>query len=181
MNTPISKNDIKKLHAGDTLKLNGILYTARDAAHKRILEDLKCGKKLNIEFENQIIYYTGPSPAKPNEIIGSAGPTTSYRMDTYTPYLLEIGISAMIGKGNRSDYVVESIIKNKAIYFGAIGGAGALLSNCIKKAEIVEYEDLGPEAVRKLYVEDFPVIVVIDSYGKNLYETERKKYSNLIV
>lgn len=176
INTPFTKQISKQLKAGDIVTLNGTIYTARDAAHKRIIEDLKAGKQIAFDLQNQIIYYVGPTPAKPNEIIGSAGPTTSYRMDTYAPYLMDRGLTGMIGKGKRSPEVIKSMIKNNAVYFGAIGGAGALLASHIKKAQIIAYEDLGAEAVYKLTVQNFPVTVVIDVNGNNIYETEKLKY-----
>lgn len=176
INTPFTKQIAKQLKAGDIVTLNGTIYTARDAAHKRIIEDLKAGKQIAFDLQNQIIYYVGPTPAKPNEIIGSAGPTTSYRMDTYAPYLMDRGLTGMIGKGKRSPEVIKSMIKNNAVYFGAIGGAGALLASHIKKAQIIAYEDLGAEAVYKLTVQNFPVTVVIDVNGNNIYETEKLKY-----
>lgn len=176
INTPFTKQIAKQLKAGDIVTLNGTIYTARDAAHKRIVEDLKAGKQIAFDLQNQIIYYVGPTPAKPNEIIGSAGPTTSYRMDTYAPYLMDRGLTGMIGKGKRSPEVIKSMIKNNAVYFGAIGGAGALLASHIKKAQIIAYEDLGAEAVYKLTVQNFPVTVVIDVNGNNIYETEKLKY-----
>lgn len=174
---PISKEEARQLKAGDYVYITGTIYTARDAAHKRIDEALTAGKELPLDIQNQIIYYMGPSPAREGRSIGSAGPTTSSRMDKYTPRLLDLGMGGMIGKGKRSLSVIEGIIRNKAVYFAAIGGAGALLSKCIKKSEVIAYEDLGTEAIRKLEVEDFPVIVVIDSEGNNLYESAIKIYS----
>jgi fumarate hydratase subunit beta len=179
INTPFSKQISSTLKAGDIVTLNGIIYTGRDAAHKRMVEDLKAGKKLAFDLENQIIYYVGPAPAKPGEVIGSAGPTTSYRMDAYAPYLMDRGLIGMIGKGKRSQEVIDSIIKNHGVYFGAIGGAGALLANHIKKAEVIAYEDLGAEAIHRLEVEDFPLTVIIDQWGNNLYETEKIKYRKI--
>lgn len=170
INLPITENQTKDMHAGDYVYLTGVMYSARDAAHKRMIETLEKGENLPIDITNQTIYYLGPSPARPNQVIGSAGPTTSSRMDKYTPTLLELGMKAMIGKGRRSDSVKESMIKNKAVYLAAVGGAGALLSKCIKKAETVAYEDLGAEAIYKLEVENFPCVVVIDSEGNDLYE-----------
>lgn len=170
LKTPVSREEISSLRAGDVVKIRGYIYTARDSAHKRMIEDLESGKGLPIDIENQIIYYTGPCPPKDGHVIGSAGPTTSYRMDSYTPKLLDKGLLGMIGKGSRSQEVVESIVKNKAVYFGASGGLGALIASRIKEVEVVAYEDLGTEAIRKLYVEDFPVTVVVDSEGNNLYE-----------
>ncbi|MBC3798196.1 Fe-S-containing hydro-lyase [Acetobacterium tundrae] len=174
--TPMSKEDRKKLKAGDHVQISGTIYTGRDAAHKRMIEALKKGSPLPVDFTDQLIYYVGPSPAKPGEIIGSAGPTTSGRMDAYTPELLEKGLGGMIGKGNRSEKVINSMMNHVAVYFGCVGGAGALLQSCIKSVEILAYEDLGTEAIRKIEVENFPAIVVIDTQGNNLYETERKKY-----
>lgn len=169
INTPLSKEKIKELKAGDMVYITGTIYTARDAAHKRMSEALLEGKSLPFDIRNQIIYYMGPSPAREGRPIGSAGPTTASRMDKYTPKLLDLGLCGMIGKGKRSDNVKNAVIKNGAVYFAAIGGAGALLSKCIKASEIIAYEDLGTEAVRKLTVEDFPVIVVMDSSGNSLY------------
>ncbi|KPU27518.1 fumarate hydratase [Caloranaerobacter sp. TR13] len=168
--TPLNDNIIKKLNAGDRVYITGTIYTARDAAHKRMVDSLKNSESLPFDINNSIIYYVGPCPPKPGHVIGSAGPTTSYRMDDYTPILLKAGLKGMIGKGNRSKEVIDSIIKYNCVYFAAIGGAGALISNCIKSSEIIAYEDLGTEAIRKLYVEDLPVIVAIDSKGNNLYD-----------
>lgn len=175
---PLNDEDIKNLKVGDRVLLTGYMYTGRDAAHKRLIETLNSEEKLPIEIKDEIIYYVGPSPEKDGDIIGSAGPTTSYRMDSYTPALMELGLRGSIGKGNRSKEVIESIIRNNGIYFGAIGGAAALISKSIRKAELIAYEDLGTEAIRRLYVEDFPVIVVIDNKGNNLYELGRKEYLN---
>jgi fumarate hydratase subunit beta len=174
--TPLTKDVIKDLKSGDSVLLSGVIYTARDAAHKRLVELIDKGEDLPIDVKDAVIYYVGPSPEKPGNVIGSAGPTTSYRMDAYTPKLLEKGLKGMIGKGLRSQEVVDSMIKNGAVYFAAIGGAGALISKCIKKAEIVTYEDLGSEAIRKLYVEDLPIVVVIDSQGNNLYKDGQNDY-----
>lgn len=168
--TPLSKEEAVKLKAGDYVHISGIIYTARDAAHQRMYDALINGKKLPFSLKDNIIYYMGPTPARKDQIIGSAGPTTSSRMDKYTPLLLEKGLVGMIGKGFRSRKVIDSIANNKAVYFAAIGGAGALLSKCIKKSKVIAYEDLGTEAIHELYVEKFPVIVVIDSDGNNLYE-----------
>lgn len=173
---PLKEDDLTNLKVGDRVLLTGNIYTGRDAAHKRLIETLEKNEKLPIDLKNEFIYYVGPSPAQPGQVIGSAGPTTSYRMDSYTKVLMNLGLKGTIGKGNRSEEVIESIIKNKGIYLGAIGGAAALISKSIKKAEIVAYEDLGTEAIRKLYVEDFPAIVVIDSKGNNLYELGKKEY-----
>lgn len=168
--TPLKRETVKKLKMGDSVKITGYLYTARDAAHRRMVEELEKGIELPFEIRDQIIYYTGPCPAKPGHIIGSAGPTTSYRMDSYTEKLLELGLKGMIGKGLRDKAVVKSMIENEAVYFGASGGLGALIANCIKSVEIIAYEDLGAEAIRKIYVEDFPVVVAIDCMGNNIYE-----------
>ena len=168
---PLGKKDMEQLQAGDYVYLSGTIYTARDAAHKRMYESLKKGEELPIKLEGNILYYLGPSPAREGQIIGSAGPTTSSRMDKYTPEMLDLGLKGMVGKGKRSPEVIEAIKKNGAVYFAAVGGAGALLSKCIKSAEVVAYDDLGTEAVRKLEIEDLPVIVVIDKDGNNLYET----------
>lgn len=174
--SPVNEKEISKLKIGDRVLITGTIYTARDAAHKRLVQLLDEGKKLPIDVKNQIIYYAGPTPAKPNHVIGSAGPTTSGRMDAYTPRLLDLGLRGMIGKGLRSKEVVDSIIKNKAVYFGAIGGAAALISKSIVKAEVIAYEDLGSEAIRKLEVVNFPAIVIIDSKGNNLYEEGKKEF-----
>lgn len=175
--TPISPEDIDGLKSGDMVYITGTIYTARDAAHKRLYETIMEKKEIPLDLQNNIIYYLGPSPAREGQIIGSAGPTTSSRMDKYTPLLLKNGLKGMIGKGKRSIQVTESMRENKAVYFAAIGGAGALLSKCIKKSEIIAYEDLGTEAIRKLKVENLPVIVVIDTEGNNLYETASENYS----
>jgi len=174
--TPLSRGAAGKLRIGDRVRISGVLYTARDAAHKRIVEALDRGESPPAELEGQVMYYVGPTPAKPGEVIGSAGPTTSYRMDPYAPRLLEIGLRGMIGKGARGPAVVEAIKKHGAVYFAAIGGAGAVIAQSIKEAEIIAYEDLGAEALRRLVVEDFPVIVTTDSLGGNLYEEGYKKY-----
>ena len=176
---PITKETAKTLHAGDYVYITGTIYTARDAAHKRMYETLREGGDLPINIEGQAIYYMGPSPAREGRPIGSAGPTTASRMDKYAPELLDLGLGAMIGKGKRSQEVKDAIVRNGSVYFAAVGGAGALLSKCITKSEMVCYEDLGAEAIRKLEVKDFPVIVVIDSEGNNLYETAIKKYCTL--
>ena len=169
INTPIDDKIVSELKAGDYVYLTGTVYTARDAAHKRLYEALQRGEDIPLELQNNIIYYLGPSPAREGQVIGSAGPTTSSRMDKYTPLLLEKGLKGMIGKGKRSDEVIESMHKNHAVYFAAIGGAGALLSKCIKKSEVIAYEDLGTEAISKLEVENLPIIVVIDDDKNNLY------------
>lgn len=178
LNIPFTEEEACKLKVGDKVLISGSIYTARDAAHKRLIELLNKKQDLPMEIKDQIIYYVGPTPAKPNKPIGSAGPTTSYRMDSYTPKLLDIGLRGMIGKGLRSKEVIDSMKKNKAVYFGAIGGAAALISKCIKKSDIIAYEDLGSEAIRKIQVENFPAIVIIDSLGNNLYEYGREQYLN---
>ena len=179
LKTPITKEIAETLTAGDYIYITGTIYTARDAAHKRMHETLNEGKALPINIKDQTIYYMGPSPAREGRPIGSAGPTTASRMDKYAPNLLDLGLSAMIGKGKRTKEVLAAVVRNKGVYLAAVGGAGALLSKCIKKAEIVAYEDLGTEAIRKLEVENFPVIVVADCKGNNLYETAIKEYCTL--
>lgn len=174
--TPLTIEKVKELKAGDEVLITGTMYTSRDAGHMRMMDQLDQGQELPFDIKDSIIYYVGPSPAKEGQVIGSAGPTTSYRMDGFTPRLLDIGLKGMVGKGARSKEVVESMKKNGAVYFGAVGGAAALLANCIKKSQVIAYDDLGPEALRQLYVEDFPVIVVIDSFGHNIYESEKVKY-----
>lgn len=176
---PFGEKEAGELKSGDYVYLSGIIYTARDAAHKRMYEALEQGEELPFDIRNNIIYYMGPSPAREGRSIGSAGPTTASRMDKYTPALLELGQRGMIGKGKRSEAVRQAIIKNNAVYFAAVGGAGALLSKAIVSSEVVAYDDLGTEAVRKLEVKDFPVIVVIDAEGNNLYETAAKAYAEL--
>lgn len=176
LNTPLKSEELKKLKSGDDVFITGYIYTARDAAHKRLVELLDKGEDLPIDIEGGIIYYVGPSPAKPGQVLGSAGPTTSYRMDSYTPQLLDKGLKGMIGKGSRSKEVIDKLVETNSIYFGAIGGAAALISKSIKSSEVVAYEDLGAEAIRRLYVEDFPVTVINDTYGNDLYEDGRKKY-----
>lgn len=176
--TPLTIEKVEELKAGESVLLTGYIYTARDAAHKRLVELLDKGEELPFDIENQIIYYVGPTPAKEGMPIGSAGPTTSYRMDPYTPKLLDKGLKGMIGKGKRSDEVIESMKKNKAIYFAAIGGAAALTAKCVKSSELIAYEDLGAEAIRRLYVEDLPLIVVIDSQGNNYYSIGQEEYKN---
>ncbi len=173
---PMSRETARSLKAGDSVLLSGVIYTARDAAHKRLCELAAQGKPLPLDVKDSVIYFVGPTPAKPGEVIGSAGPTTAYRMDAYSPTLIEMGLTGMIGKGKRSNTVVHAMKTSGAVYFGAIGGCGALLSRCIKKAEIIAYEDLGAEAIRRLEVENLPVIVIIDSEGNNLYETGRADY-----
>ena len=174
--TPLTREVARTLKAGESCTISGTIYTARDAAHKRLCELVAQGKELPLEIKDAIIYFVGPTPAKPGQAIGSAGPTTSYRMDAYSPTLISIGQTGMIGKGKRNDEVVSAMKEYGAVYFGAIGGCGALLSKCIKKAEVIAYEDLGAEAIRKLEVEDFPVVVVIDSEGNNLYQTGKQAY-----
>ena len=174
---PITKETAKSLHAGDYVYVTGTIYTARDAAHKRMDEALDRGEELPIDIKNQAIYYMGPSPAREGRPIGSAGPTTASRMDKYAPRLLDLGLGGMIGKGKRSQAVQDAIVRNKAVYFAAVGGAGALLSKCIKRADVIAYDDLGTEAIRRLEIEDLPAIVVIDSEGNNLYETAVKEYA----
>lgn len=173
---PMSKEVARSLKAGDSCLISGVIYTARDAAHKRLCELAAQGKDLPLDVKDSIIYFVGPTPAKPGQAIGSAGPTTSYRMDAYSPTMIALGQTGMIGKGKRNEEVIAAMKEHGAVYFGAIGGCGALLSKCIKKAEIVAYEDLGAEAIRRLEVEDFPVIVIIDADGNNLYETGRNAY-----
>jgi fumarate hydratase subunit beta len=173
---PMSRETARTLKAGDSVLLSGVIYTARDAAHKRLCELAAQGKELPLDVNGATIYFVGPTPAKPGEVIGSAGPTTAYRMDAYSPTLIGLGLTGMIGKGKRSPEVVNAMKEHGAVYFGAIGGCGALLSRCIKKAEIIAYEDLGAEAIRRLEVENFPVVVIIDSEGNNLYETGKRDY-----
>jgi len=174
LHVPVDPYEVSKLKAGDVVYLNGTLITGRDAAHKRMVQLIEKGEPLPVDLRNQAIYYVGPCPAKPGQIIGSCGPTTSSRMDSYTPVLLDLGLKVMIGKGQRSEPVVRSIIKNKAVYLAAVGGAGALISKCIKNAEVIAFEDLGTEAIYRFEVEDFPAIVAIDAEGNNLYENMKK-------
>ena len=174
--TPLTREDARSLRAGDSCLISGVIYTARDAAHKRLCELVAAGKELPLDIKDSIIYFVGPTPAKPGQAIGSAGPTTSYRMDAYSPTLIALGLTGMIGKGKRGPEVVDAMKEHGAVYFGAIGGCGALLSRCIKKAEVVAYDDLGAEAIRRLEVEDFPAIVIIDSLGNNLYQSGRDAY-----
>lgn len=176
INAPVSKEDAQKLKAGDYVYLTGTIYTARDAAHKRMKETLDKKENLPFDIRGNVIYYMGPSPAREGRPIGSAGPTTASRMDRYTPQLLDLGLGAMIGKGKRSKEVIDAIIRNQSVYFAAVGGAGALLSKCIVSSNVIAYEDLGTEAIRCLEIKDFPVIVVIDSEGNNLYETALIQY-----
>jgi len=173
---PLSNEEVENLKIGDRVLINGVIYTGRDAAHKRLFDLLKEGRNLPFDIKGQIIYYVGPTPAQPGQVFGSAGPTTSYRMDAYSPSLIERGLKGMIGKGMRSDAVKEAMKRYKAVYFAATGGAGALLAKRVKRAEVVAYEDLGPEAIRRLEVEDLPVIVVNDIYGNDLYMEGEKKY-----
>jgi fumarate hydratase subunit beta len=176
INLPLTGNVITELKAGDNVLLNGVIYAARDAAHKRIMETLDKGQTLPFEIKGQTIYYMGPAPAKPGSVIGSAGPTSSYRMDIYTPRLLEAGLKGMIGKGQRTQAVLDAIKNHKAVYFAAIGGTGALISKSIKKTDIIAYEELGAEAVRRLEVENFPVTVINDIYGGDLYQQGKARY-----
>lgn len=179
IHTPITEEVTAELKSGDYVYITGTIYVARDAAHKRMIEALEEGKELPIDIKDSTIYYMGPSPAREGRPIGSAGPTTASRMDKYAPTLLDLGEKAMIGKGKRTKEVIDAIVRNKAVYFAAIGGAGALLSKCIVKSEVICYDDLGAEAIRKIDVENFPVIVVIDSEGNNLYETAIREYCKL--
>ena len=176
LTTPFTQEAVRTLKAGDSCLISGVIYTARDAAHKRLCELVAQGKPLPMDIRDAIIYFVGPTPAKPGQAIGSAGPTTSYRMDAYSPTLISLGLTGMIGKGKRDDTVIAAMKEHGAVYFGAIGGCGALLGSCIKKAEIIAYEDLGAEAIRRLEVEDLPVTVIIDSYGTNLYTSGREAY-----
>lgn len=176
LTTPITREKVKELKSGDIVRITGVIYTARDAAHKRMLENLDKGIELPVDLVNQTIYFAGPAPAKPGEPIGSVGPTTSYRMDAYSPRTIGLGLTCMIGKGARSVEVVEAMKKYGAVYMGAVGGAGALISECVTKCDVVAYEDLGSEAIHRLEVKDFPAIVIIDGEGNNLYESEPEKY-----
>lgn len=180
ISVPFTKDEVVTLHAGDYVYLTGIIYSARDAAHKRMYDTMLEGKEIPMDLKNNVIYYLGPTPAREGQVIGSAGPTTASRMDKYTPLLLDNGLNGMIGKGKRSQKVIDAIVRNKAVYFAAVGGAGALLSKCIKKSEVIAYDDLGTEAIRKMEVEDFPVIVVIDSEGNNLYETAVEEFKKTL-
>ncbi|CCO07061.1 Fe-S-containing hydro-lyase [Desulforamulus hydrothermalis] len=177
LTTPLSDAAVANLRIGQQVLINGVIYTGRDAAHKRLVELLEQGKDLPVDLRGQIIYYVGPSPAPPGKVIGSAGPTTAGRMDAYTPRLIELGLKGMIGKGARSETVKEAMQKYRAVYFAAVGGAAALIAKCIKQAEVVAYADLGPEAIYKLTVQDFPAIVVNDAYGGDLYQEGRKIYA----
>ena len=176
--SPLSREQARQLKSGDSCLLSGVIYTARDAAHKRLCELVAQGKDLPLDIRDSVIYFVGPTPARPGEVIGSAGPTTSYRMDAYSPMLIAEGQTGMIGKGKRSAEVIAAMKEHGAVYFGAIGGCGALLSQCIKRSEVIAYDDLGAEAIRRLEVENFPVVVIIDSEGNNLYETGRAAYLN---
>jgi fumarate hydratase subunit beta len=178
INVPMREEEIRSLHAGDYVYLTGTVYTARDAAHKRMKETLEKGGSLPFDIENMIIYYMGPSPAREGRPIGSAGPTTAGRMDKYAPELMDVGLKGMIGKGRRTQEVTDAIVRNGCVYFAAVGGAGALLSKRILSSEVIAYEDLGTEAIRKLEVEDFPVIVAIDCEGNNIYDLALEKYAN---
>lgn len=173
---PLTAETIEDLRTGDRVRISGVVYAARDAAHKRMTELLERGEPLPFEIANQVIYYVGPTPAKPGQVIGSAGPTTSGRMDKYAPRLLDLGLRGMIGKGYRNEEVIASIVKNNAVYFAAVGGSGALLARTIKSQEIIAYEDLGPEAIRKLVIEDFPAVVIVDRFGNNLYQQGVEQY-----
>ncbi len=175
--TPLDSQVIEKLKAGDQVSITGVIYTARDAAHKRLIEALDRGEELPLDLRGQTLYFMGPSPAKPGQVIGAAGPTTSGRMDSYSPRLMAVGLKGMIGKGSRSQEVKEAIKKHKAVYFAAIGGAGALIARTIKKADVVAYEDLGAEAIMRLEVENFPATVVNDAHGGDLYQEGKAKYS----
>ena len=177
--TPLTDEDVVKLKSGDRVLLNGVLYTGRDVAHKRLFELLQAGKPLPVDLRGQVIYYVGPTPAKPGQVIGSAGPTTSGRMDAYAPVLIAYGLKGMIGKGLRNQGVLDAMKQHKAVYFGATGGAAALLARRIKKAEVVAYDDLGTEAIRRLEVEDFPVIVINDAHGGDLYAEGVKAYARV--
>ena len=176
LTTPLKKEDIKDLRAGDKVLISGIIYTGRDAAHKKFIETLKKGEKLPFDINGAVIYYVGPTPEKPGEVIGSAGPTTSYRMDDYAPKLIEIGLTGMIGKGKRDITVIDACKEHGAVYFGATGGAAALIAKKIKSSKVIAYEELGPEAVRELYVEEFPLIVINDCTGRDLYEEGTAKW-----
>jgi len=176
LQTPLTEEIITSLHAGDMVLLSGEVYTARDVAHRRLYESLLKGEKLPVDLSQTVLFYAAPTPAPPKKIIGSIGPTTSYRMDFFTPKLIENGLRAMIGKGNRAPEVVEAIKKHNAVYFGAIGGIAALMSQCVKKVEMIAYEDLGPEAIRKLTVKDFPLVVINDFQGSDLYNSAQQKW-----
>ncbi len=177
--TPLDDDMLMKFKSGDKLLITGTILTGRDAAHKRLVDLIRKGEDLPVDIKGQIIYFVGPTPARPGNAVGSAGPTTSYRMDAYSPELIKLGLKGMIGKGGRSQPVIDAMKEYKAVYMAATGGAGALISKCIKSSEIVAYEDLGPEAIRKMEVEDFPVIVINDVYGNDLYAEGAKKYSRV--
>ena len=179
LTTPLTVEKIKQLHAGDEVMLSGIVYTGRDAAHKRLMSLIEEVKELPFPLMDQVIFYVGPTPSKPGKVFGSGGPTTSGRMDAYAPTLIKLGLRSMIGKGYRLQSVKDAIVENNGIYFGAIGGAGALMSNCIKKCEIIAFDDLGPEAIRRLEVKDMPLVVIIDSYGNDQYILGRNDYLNM--
>ena len=176
LTTPLTDKDLEKLNAGDTVMITGTIYTGRDAAHKRVVDALDRGEESPFPLQGSIIYFVGPAPAKPGYAIGSAGPTTSYRMDPFSPRLISLGLKGMIGKGSRSEAVIDACVKHKAVYFGAVGGAGALISRCIKEAKVIAYDDLGPEAIRELKVENFPCVVVNDVKGNDLYRMGREKF-----
>ena len=173
---PMTREEARSLKAGDSCLLSGVIYTARDAAHKRLCQLIKEGRELPLDLKDSVFYFVGPTPAKPGQVMGSAGPTTSYRMDAYSPDLIRLGQTGMIGKGKRDEGVIAAMREHGAVYFGAIGGCGTLLGKCIKKSELVAYEDLGAEAICRLEVEDFPVVVIIDAQGNNLYESGRAAY-----
>ncbi len=177
ISTPLTVEAVKELKAGDKVLISGTIYTARDAGHKKMVEQIKNGENLPFDLKDAIIYYVGPSPEKPGQVIGSAGPTTSYRMDAYAPTLLDLGLRGMIGKGDRNQAVIDSMRKNTCVYFAAVGGAAALIANTIHKNEVIAYEELGTESLKKLEVTDFPAIVVIDCEGNNLYKSEKEKYN----
>jgi fumarate hydratase subunit beta len=179
LSPPLTDAAVRRLVVGNLVLVSGVIYTARDAAHKRLIELLDAGKELPVDFQGQILYYVGPSPARPGRVIGAAGPTTSSRMDVYTPTLLKLGLKAMIGKGKRSPEVIAALQEHSAIYLGATGGAGALISKCIKAAEVVAFPDLGPEAIHRLEVEDFPTIVINDCHGGDLYELGRREFARV--
>ncbi|MBE6071613.1 MAG: Fe-S-containing hydro-lyase [Clostridium butyricum] len=181
LHTPLTEDKILNLKAGDSILLSGVIYSARDAAHKRLIDLLNEGKELPLNIKDETIYYVGPSPAKPGKVIGSAGPTTSYRMDAYAPTLMDLGLKGMIGKGARNNEVIDSIKKNKAVYLGAIGGAAALIGKSIVKSEIIAYEDLGAEAIRRMEIREMPLVVIIDSNGNNLYDIGQKAYLNSVL
>lgn len=180
LQAPLTAEKIKELKAGDSILLSGVIYSARDAAHKRLIDLLDEGKELPMNIKDETIYYVGPSPAKPGAVIGSAGPTTSYRMDAYAPRLMDLGLKGMIGKGARNKEVIDSIVRNNGVYFGAIGGAAALIAKSIVKSEVIAYEDLGAEAIRRMEVKDMPLVVIIDSKGNNLYELGQQEYLNSV-